>query len=259
MFNKTFRAPSLGLSLVGIAFIFSNASCMMKREPALLVLRGSVAESSEVVNLDPVFVSRRAKAEKEFLGFNSTLASTEVGSVPLSFDDEEGEVESTDSAGQGAVSFGSISLLWPVAGRVSSPFGMRRGRLHAGVDISAPRGTPILASASGQVLTSGRRGAYGRVVIVGHNNDHQTLYAHMLRANVREGDFVKEGDILGTVGRSGRATGYHLHFETRVAGGVPRNPLRYLGSAERARIGSLPGLEWVKVAQNPKESKNKSF
>jgi murein DD-endopeptidase MepM/ murein hydrolase activator NlpD len=133
-------------------------------------------------------------------------------------------------------------LIWPVIGGISSPFGMRRGRLHAGIDIRANRGTPILASQSGQVLISARRRAYGKVVVVGHDHDVQTLYAHLIKMIVRSGQYVEQGDVIGYVGRTGRATGYHLHFETRVAGGVPQDPMRSLPERPRvqARIETQP-------------------
>lgn len=136
-----------------------------------------------------------------------------------------------------------VDLSWPLDGNVTSPFGMRRGRLHAGVDIKGLKGDPIIAAADGQVLLAKRKRAYGVVAIVGHDHDTQTLYAHMLRLAVREGQFVRAGELLGYVGRSGRATGYHLHFETRVAGGVPQDPLRFLPSARAARVGMAIGRD----------------
>jgi murein DD-endopeptidase MepM/ murein hydrolase activator NlpD len=216
------------------------------RESAELVLKGSIAESSETVELDPVFLARQRQVETRFFGFESEEAPA------ISFADETGDVDLPASSiptlslsGQ----FGGMALRWPVLGAVTSPFGMRRGRLHAGIDIKGQKGDPIYAAASGQVLTSKRRNAYGNVVIVGHDNDHQTLYAHMTEFAVREGQYVRLGELLGYVGRTGRATGYHLHFETRVNGGIPQNPLRFLPDVRGSKVSSVdPALSHGAVA-----------
>lgn len=91
---------------------------------------------------------------------------------------------------------------------------------HNGVDIAAPAGTPILASADGEVIISrsgGWNGGYGNYVVIRHSNGTQTLYAHNQRNNVSVGDSVKQGDIIGFMGKTGKATGSHLHFEIRGA------------------------------------------
>lgn len=224
--------------------LFSLVGCLVSRnESSELILKGSSAESAEVVNLDPVFLSRQSQVESQFFGFDSSVV-TNHGRVPLSSDEDDHDVDVVAPAETGSLSetteslLRRLSLAWPLKGAISSPFGMRRGRLHAGVDISAPRGTPIYASADGQILTAKRRGAYGNVVIVGHDNDHQTLYAHMLRNIAREGSYVQAGELLGYVGRTGRATGYHLHFETRVAGGIPQDPLRFLPGGRLVKVGA---------------------
>ena len=116
--------------------------------------------------------------------------------------------------------------------RISSRFGKRhhptlnRMRLHKGVDYAAKRGTPIKASGDGKVIFKGRKGGYGRTIIIQHGGRYSTLYAHMSRfnRNIRSGKRVKQGQIIGYVGSSGRATGPHLHYEFRV-NGAHRNPL----------------------------------
>ncbi len=116
--------------------------------------------------------------------------------------------------------------------RISSRFGKRRHpvlnrmRLHKGVDYAARRGTPIQSSGDGKVIFKGRKGGYGRVVIVQHGSRYQTLYAHMngFKRGIRVGKYVKQGQTIGFVGSSGRATGPHLHYEFRV-NGSHRNPL----------------------------------
>ena len=116
--------------------------------------------------------------------------------------------------------------------RISSRFGKRkhpvlnRMRLHKGVDYAARRGTPIQSSGDGKIIFKGRKGGYGRVVIVQHGSRYQTLYAHMngFKRGIRTGKYVKQGQTIGFVGSSGRATGPHLHYEFRV-NGSHRNPL----------------------------------
>lgn len=118
-------------------------------------------------------------------------------------------------------------LIWPVRGKVTSEYGPRWGRMHAGIDIAAPSGTPIRAARGGTVVFSGVMNGYGNVVIVDHGGGFATLYAHQSRRAVADGTSVGRGDVVGYVGSTGHSTGPHLHFETRVDGS-PRNPRRYL-------------------------------
>ena len=118
-------------------------------------------------------------------------------------------------------------LIWPCGGRVTSEYGYRWGRLHAGIDIGAPTGTPIRAAKAGVVIKSGTMSGYGNVVVIDHGGGFTTLYAHQSRIAARQGDSVSQGELIGYVGSTGQSTGPHLHFETRVNGN-PQNPRRYL-------------------------------
>ena len=111
--------------------------------------------------------------------------------------------------------------------QLSSPFGNRNGRLHSGADFRNPAGTPIYAAAGGKVTYSGYDGAYGYTVRISHGNGMSTVYAHCKNLTVKSGTTVSKGQQVGTVGRTGRATGNHLHFEVRI-NGSPKNPLNYL-------------------------------
>ncbi|MBE1236734.1 M23 family metallopeptidase [Phaeovibrio sulfidiphilus] len=104
----------------------------------------------------------------------------------------------------------------------SDPFNGLAAR-HEGVDMGAPRGTPIAATAPGKVVYAGWRGRYGRVVDVDHGVGLLTRYAHMDAITVQMGQKLEKGDVIGTVGSTGRSTGPHLHYEIRV-NGRPRNP-----------------------------------
>lgn len=121
-----------------------------------------------------------------------------------------------------------IELGWPVNGKVTSPYGNRNGKKHDGVDISVPKGTPIKAAAGGIVTFSGRNfNDYGKMIVIKHNSEFSTVYAHNLENILEEGDDVKKGQVIGRVGNSGNASGYHLHFEVRKDE-KPINPLFFL-------------------------------
>jgi murein DD-endopeptidase MepM/ murein hydrolase activator NlpD len=127
----------------------------------------------------------------------------------------------------GPIRRGSGRFIWPVNGAVSSPFGQRWGRLHAGIDISAGAGTPIRAAASGRVILQGPTGGYGNYVCVGHGGGISTCYAHLSRYGTSSGASVSQGQVIGAVGCTGHCFGDHLHFEVRV-NGSPVDPLGYL-------------------------------
>ncbi|MBQ6910165.1 MAG: M23 family metallopeptidase, partial [Synergistaceae bacterium] len=98
---------------------------------------------------------------------------------------------------------------------------------HSGIDIAAPSGTPVKAAASGEVLYVGWMRGYGQVIILDHGRNITTVYAHLSSTRVSDGQVIKAGSVIGGVGKTGNATGYHLHFEVRVNGKI-QNPLSYL-------------------------------
>ena len=109
-----------------------------------------------------------------------------------------------------------VELMWPVGGPVASAFGPRGHAWHGGIDIRVERGTPIRAAAAGMVISSGTERAYGQVVKIWHAADLMTVYAHNQENAVKVGDWVERGQVIGMVGRTGRATAPHLHFEVRL-------------------------------------------
>ena len=121
----------------------------------------------------------------------------------------------------------AAGLVWPVNGPVTSPFGMRWGRMHTGIDIGVPYGTPIHASASGQVVYSGWMDGYGNLVAIDHGRGLSTAYAHQSRIAVSNGQTVSQGQVIGYVGCTGHCFGPHLHFEVRI-NGTPVDPMGYL-------------------------------
>lgn len=120
----------------------------------------------------------------------------------------------------------------PVNGVLTSNFGEKRsGSIHKGIDVAAPTGTPIEAALSGTVYYSGVAKGYGKVVIINHDNDLQTIYAHCNELNVSTGEKVEQGQIIAKVGNTGDSTGPHLHFELKM-NGTAIDPFQYNGKYE---------------------------
>jgi murein DD-endopeptidase MepM/ murein hydrolase activator NlpD len=121
----------------------------------------------------------------------------------------------------------SSGLIWPVNGPVVSPFGMRWGRLHAGIDIAVPTGTPIHAAAAGTVVIAGWVSGYGNYTCINHGGGLATCYAHQESFAVSVGQSVTQGQVIGYSDCTGHCFGPHLHFEVRV-NGTPVDPMGYL-------------------------------
>ena len=150
---------------------------------------------------------------------------------------EEEEVQNFFLMDVGEEGFGldeaALPRLKPCDGIITSGFGWRRysrrsrrGRMHKGLDIAAPIGTPIVAPADGRVAFVGRKGGYGKTVVIDHGGAVKTLFAHNSSINVEEGDVVIQGQEISKIGMTGRSTGPHLHYEVRIDG-QPVNPKKY--------------------------------
>jgi murein DD-endopeptidase MepM/ murein hydrolase activator NlpD len=131
-----------------------------------------------------------------------------------------------------------IPSIWPVEGALDSGFGVRRNPFggssyesHEGQDIEALIGTPVHAAASGTIIVAGCQRGYGNVVYLDHGNGISTRYGHLSHIDVTVGQTVKQGELLGLVGSTGRSTGPHLHYEVRI-NNEPVNPRHYLPGAE---------------------------
>lgn len=158
---------------------------------------------------------------EEILAYNDLSADSSllVGSVIIIPD---GEIVASPVSS--SVKLSSTSGLKEYAGYYMRPIvgGKRSQGVHGynGVDLAAPLGTPIIASADGEVIisrSSGWNGGYGSYIVIRHSNGTQTLYAHNSANTVSVGDSVSQGDVIGAVGKTGKATGYHVHFEIRGA------------------------------------------
>jgi murein DD-endopeptidase MepM/ murein hydrolase activator NlpD len=141
----------------------------------------------------------------------------------------QAQVRSRLAAVQGATDHtpSASGLIWPVNGPVVSPFGYRWGRLHAGIDIAVPYGTPIHAAAAGTVVLAGWVTGYGNYTCIDHGGGMATCYAHQSAFAVSQGASVAQGQVIGYVGCTGHCFGPHLHFEVRI-NGTPVDPLGYL-------------------------------
>jgi hypothetical protein len=130
-----------------------------------------------------------------------------------------------------------LGFIWPIIGAnlISSSFGMRLGLLHTGIDLPAPRGFPIVASKDGYVISASYIRGHGNSIYLEHRGGAFTRYSHCSVFLVKKGEYVKQGQVIGLVGSTGRSTGNHLHFEVRY-NNVPLNPLDFLPEKEEMVI-----------------------
>jgi murein DD-endopeptidase MepM/ murein hydrolase activator NlpD len=123
----------------------------------------------------------------------------------------------------------NIGYSWPATGTLTSKFGRRWGRMHKGIDIAGPVGTPIDAAADGIVIAAGwNSGGYGNLVEIRHSDGTTTRYGHNSRLSVSVGQVVRQGQQVAQMGSTGHSTGSHLHFEIRPSGGSAVNPMAHL-------------------------------
>jgi murein DD-endopeptidase MepM/ murein hydrolase activator NlpD len=120
-----------------------------------------------------------------------------------------------------------LSSITSVFGYRSDPFDSENAEYHPGIDFKGQKGDPVKTTANGKVIFTGWKGGYGNCIIVKHKNDFETLYGHLSHINVREGQEVVTGDVIGKVGSTGHSTGAHLHYEVRK-NGKPINPAKFL-------------------------------
>ncbi|HIE34579.1 MAG TPA: M23 family metallopeptidase, partial [Campylobacterales bacterium] len=150
--------------------------------------------------------------------------------------------------------------------RITSKFTLRRYhpilkkyRAHLGVDFGARKGTPVMAAGSGRVIFVGRKGGYGKTIIIRHSDGYKTLYAHLskYRKGIKRGKYVKQGQIIGYVGNTGLSTGPHLHFGL-YKNNRPINPLSVV-KITRSRLYSKKKREFLKLVKKYKEEIQRSI
>ncbi len=201
------------------------------------IARAIEAEVAEVAQVKGQLVEQRENYASARAGKAELLANTRADRHELedhvhALEREQSAVLArlqgpSASAIAGPIKQGSGALIWPANGSVSSPFGMRWGRLHAGIDIPLPEGTPLRAADSGSVAIAGWVGGYGNYTCIQHGGSLSTCYGHQSSISVSVGQSVSQGQVIGYSGNTGNSTGPHLHFEVRI-NGSPVDPLGYL-------------------------------
>jgi murein DD-endopeptidase MepM/ murein hydrolase activator NlpD len=192
-----------------------------------------LAERDQIAAVESQLVGARDQLASARADKRGALAQVRDSRVRLEGDlaaleKEQARVQAALSGVSGGpVRHGSGQLVWPVTGPVVSGFGMRWGRLHAGVDIAVPSGTPIHAADGGRVVLMGWVGGYGNYTCIQHTGSLSTCYAHQTSFATSNGASVSQGQVIGYVGCTGHCFGDHLHFETRI-NGSPVDPMGYL-------------------------------
>jgi murein DD-endopeptidase MepM/ murein hydrolase activator NlpD len=197
--------------------IASRAEQARQDRDALVGAQSSLSSTQhqKLVALSSLTASERAEAgEIDALQASSAALAGQIRAEQQS---SSSETATPSSAG----------LIWPVNGPITSPFGWRWGRLHQGIDIGVPTGTPIHAAAAGKVIYCGWEEGYGNLVVLDNGGNLATAYAHQSAIAVTCGEEVSQGETIGYVGCTGHCTGPHLHFEVRINGN-PVDPLGYL-------------------------------
>jgi peptidoglycan DL-endopeptidase CwlO len=193
------------------------------------------SEVNQVVQVKTQLVGRRdsyasARASKAELRTHIRADRHELEDHVASLEREQSAILArlrSSSNVAGPVRQGSGGLIWPANGPISSGFGYRWGRLHAGVDIPLPEGTPLRAAAGGRVAIAGWVGGYGNYTCIQHTGSLSTCYGHQSRLGVSVGQTVSQGQVIGYSGNTGHSTGPHVHFEVRI-NGQPVDPMGYL-------------------------------
>lgn len=189
-----------------------------KRQVA--VERAKIEEARKVIEAETrAKAVLAARAQAEVQAYNAEVAQLEAEAAQLT-----ARVQRIYTSGGGYE--GSWSGPWgrPTQGVITSHFGPRWGRMHNGVDIAAPTGTPVTAAGDGKVIFAGQMSGYGNIMIVDHGSGTTTWYGHLSGFTASPGQTVSKGQQIGKVGSTGRSTGPHLHWEVRQ-GGKPTSPL----------------------------------
>jgi len=230
----------------------SVARSVLQAKLAIQLARKKTAKLRTTIEGESRAIASRAEQDRQdrnaLVGVQSSLSSTQhtklvaLSSLTASERAEAGEIDALQassaalaaqiraeqqSSSSETATPSSAGLIWPVNGPITSPFGWRWGRLHQGIDIGVPTGTPIHAAAAGKVIYCGWETGYGNLVVLDNGGDLATAYAHQSAIAVTCGEEVSQGETIGYVGCTGHCTGPHLHFEVRINGN-PVDPLGYL-------------------------------
>jgi murein DD-endopeptidase MepM/ murein hydrolase activator NlpD len=196
-----------------------------------------MARRNEVAQVKMELIGTRVGYDRTRAGKREALSKVRVGRHELeghlaALEKEQARITARLASARpgpdaGPIRQGGGGLIWPANGPISSGFGQRWGRLHAGVDIPLPNGTPLRAAASGRVAIAGWVGGYGNYTCIQHGGSLSTCYGHQSSIGVSVGQTVAQGQVIGASGNTGNSTGPHLHFEVRI-NGSPVDPMGYL-------------------------------
>jgi murein DD-endopeptidase MepM/ murein hydrolase activator NlpD len=212
-----------------------NDEIFQQLEAALEVSVEPLDEMFETVGLDPDEMIEDVR--RGYTGQGGPLTPIQFSTSNVGGDDgtsrANGILDELDRLNLYRIALEQVPFAMPVSDsfRWTSGFGPRWGRMHEGVDMAGPVGTPIYATADGVVVEAGWASGYGRLIKIRHEFGIETRYAHLNAIRVEVGQRVSRGDRIGDMGNSGRSTGPHLHYEIRV-GGEALNPMIYLGAAD---------------------------
>ena len=212
--------------------------------PDELVLRSLAAGNSELSEAAAAFIPEPGGAAESLpRGFLAPSPAARAASALDEPQEQGGPIPAKNPSASGGTNVSKLpapppakpkkplrptqGIHWPAKGPITSPFGMRWGRHHDGIDIGAPYGANIRAAKAGRVILAGWFYGYGKAVMIDHGHGVKTLYGHASVLIARRGQRVEAGQRLAKVGCTGHCFGPHLHFEIRLRG-HPVNPLRYL-------------------------------
>lgn len=222
--SSGYRPASLFLFLL---LCLSLTACAAKN--------GTVSLESEEAALEALYPPQ-PRAERDS-PYQATV-------VQPDFETDDGDLDFTEELAAAPSIYPNLRLIKPTSGdTLGSPFGMRRhptkrkNLLHAGIDISGKRGERVVASAPGKVLFSGRKGAYGLTVELDAGNGVMLRYAHLDKLGIKTGARVKQGQYIGNLGRTGRVTAAHLHFEVRLKN-KPIDPMKFIAPEHRWAVNT---------------------
>ena len=228
------QADAARLHTVGVRrTVTAETQVIRGRAQQVAILRAQLLTSqSQLVGLRgakrQALLSTRKDIQQEVGESQSLQASSDALAAQLRAQEQAGSPAATAGSGGSRPVAGAPHFIWPVSGPITSPFGMRWGTLHPGIDIGVPTGTPVHAAAAGTVIWCGWESGYGNFVVIDHGGGFATAYGHNSRIAVSCGEQVAQGQVISYSGCTGFCTGPHVHFEVRV-NGTPVDPLAYLG------------------------------
>ncbi len=237
--EKDVQAASLGSLAAEVSALYgftanklAPASAASRKGVGLADSSAGLTDESYFKSVDAFYALRSSALS----GITASSASPSLGRRTLGL----GDLDLLDAGTDGP-------SIWPVIGPITSGFGQREdpvlghgeGEFHKGIDIGAPDGTPIIATADGVVRSAQMVNGYGREVVIDHGHDVETIFGHMSGFAVMAGQTVTRGQVIGYVGHSGRTTGSHLHYEVRIRDNAV-NPHKYLRTTLAGLNGAGP-------------------